>query len=52
MDDLKTHLVRPILLERKIAASYAADHNNDLNALQQYLDDRLKQKDVVRYVKF
>jgi hypothetical protein len=52
MDDLKMHLVRPILLERKIAASYAADHNNDLNALQQYLDERLKKKDVVRYVKF
>lgn len=52
MADLKMHLVRPILLERKIAASYAADHNNDLGALQTYLDDRLKKKDVVRYVKF
>jgi len=52
MDDFKIHLVRPILLERKIAASYASDHNNDLNAVQTYLQDRLSKKDVVRYIKF
>lgn len=52
LQDFEKHVVRPVLLERLLTASYAADHENDLEAFQTYLDDRLKKDDVVRYVKF
>jgi len=52
IDDLKTHLIRPALLTRLLAPSYAADHGNDPNALETYLDERVQRPDVVRYVKF
>ncbi len=50
--DFKTHVARPALLTRYLTASFAVDHPNDPGALQQYLDDRLKRSDVVRYVTF
>lgn len=52
IDDLKSHLIRPALLTRLLAASYAVDHGNDPNALEKYLDERVQRPDVVRYVKF
>lgn len=52
LQDFEKHVVRPVLLERLLTASYAADHENDLEAFQTYLDDRLKKDDVVRYVRF
>jgi hypothetical protein len=51
-DDFRAHIARPALLTRYLSASFASDHPNDENALQQYLDDRLKRSDVVRYVVF
>jgi len=52
LDDFKSHVVRPALLTRHLAASYASDHGNDLNALEAYLDERITRADVVRYIKF
>jgi hypothetical protein len=52
VEDFQKHIVRPLLLTRTMGASYAVDHGNDPNALDVYLDNRLKQQDVVRYVKF
>lgn len=52
IDDLKSHLIRPALLTRLLAASYAVDHGNDPNALEKYLDERVQRADVVRYMKF
>jgi hypothetical protein len=52
IQDFKTHIVRPLLLSRTLAASFAVDHGGDQNALATYMDERLKKPDVVRYVKF
>jgi hypothetical protein len=51
-EDFRAHIGRPALLTRYLTASFAVDHPNDPSALQQYLDDRLKRSDVVRYVVF
>lgn len=50
MEDFKDHIARPILLERKLSASYAADHNGDSDALQAYLIERVRKDDVFRYL--
>lgn len=52
MDDFTTHVARPLVLTRLLAASYAVDHAGDPTALEQYFVDRLSQPDAVRYVKF
>jgi parvulin-like peptidyl-prolyl isomerase len=52
LDDFKMHIVRPLVLTRTLATSYAADHGGDPKALQTYLEDRIKKPDVIRYVKF
>jgi parvulin-like peptidyl-prolyl isomerase len=52
LDDFKSHVVRPALLTRHLAASYASDHGNDLGALETYLEERVSRLDVIRYIKF
>lgn len=52
LDDFKSHVVRPALLTRHLAASYASDHGNDLGALETYLEERISRLDVIRYIKF
>jgi hypothetical protein len=52
LDDFKAHVVRPALLTRQLAASYASDHGDDLNAIEDYLDERITRQDVIRYIKF
>lgn len=52
LQDFEKHIVRPVLFERKLAASYATDHGDDLQALQTFLDERVMRDDVVRYIKF
>ncbi|HWQ99656.1 MAG TPA: SurA N-terminal domain-containing protein [Candidatus Methylomirabilis sp.] len=52
IDDFTAHVIRPVLLTRLMTGSYAADHGNDPNALEKYLDERTQRTDVVRYVKF
>jgi hypothetical protein len=51
-DDFKAHIARPALLTRYLMASFSADHPNDPEALQTYLEERLKRSDVVRYIAF
>lgn len=51
LDDFKAHVVRPALLTRRLAASYASDHGNDPLAIETYLDERITRSDVVKYVK-
>lgn len=52
VEDFKAHIVRPALLTNLMSASYAVDHGNDPQALEKYLDERVRRADVVRYVKF
>jgi hypothetical protein len=52
LDDFKSHVVRPALLTRQLSASYAADHGNDPQALDRYLEERIQEPDAVRYVRF
>jgi parvulin-like peptidyl-prolyl isomerase len=44
--------VRPALLTRRLSASFAADHGNDPQALDRYLEERIQEPDAVRYVRF
>jgi hypothetical protein len=52
LEDFEKHIVRPVLFERKLAASYAEDHGGDLQAVQTSIDDRIEKEDVIRYIKF
>lgn len=52
MEDFKAHIIRPLVLTRVLGASFAADHNGDVNALSSYITDRIQKPDVVRYVAF
>ncbi|MBD3251367.1 hypothetical protein GF380_02845 [Candidatus Uhrbacteria bacterium] len=52
IEDFKQHVVRPALLTRKLAASYAVDHGNDPQALERYLEERITRPDVIRYIRF
>lgn len=52
LDDFKAHIVRPLVLTRLLAASYATDHGGDQSALTAYLTERVARPDVVRYIKF
>lgn len=52
LQDFQKHIVRPALLERMLTASYASDHSGDENALNQYIQSRLEQPDVIRHLQF
>lgn len=52
LEDFEKHVVRPVLFERKLATSYAEDHEGDLQAVQASIDDRIEKGNAVRYVKF
>jgi hypothetical protein len=52
LEDFQKHIVKPALLMRILTASYAADHGGDNQALRTYLETRLRQPDVVRYLQF
>ena len=51
-DDFKMHIARPALLTRYLTASFAVDHPNQQDALNQYMIERMKRSDVVRYLTF
>ena len=46
LDDFKRHLVRPILIERKLM------EEDETFSLQVYLDERLAEDDIVRLIRF
>ncbi|MEN9557985.1 MAG: hypothetical protein RL141_354 [Candidatus Parcubacteria bacterium] len=50
--DFESHVVQPLILTRLLSSSFAADHDGDLTAFDQYLLERLARKDVVRYIRF
>lgn len=51
-DSFKQRLAEPILLERKVSASYSADHPGDDGAFEAYIQNRIRKDDVVRYLSF
>ena len=46
------HIVRPALLTRLLMTSFSVDHPDDPVALDVYIEKRLAEQDIVRYVKF
>lgn len=53
MDQFKEHIVRPILLERKMASiDNPEDPRTGMANVMTQLSERIKQPDVVRYIKF
>lgn len=52
LEDFTSHIVRPALLTRYLAASFASDHGGDTDALDTYIEQRLQKPDVIRYMKF
>jgi len=51
-DEFKEHVARPIILDRLVSASYAADHGGKTDAFDAYVEERLQRSDVIRYLKF
>jgi hypothetical protein len=51
-DAFKEHIARPIILDRFVSASYAADHGGDISAFDAYVEKRLQEDDVIRYLRF
>ncbi len=51
-EDFRQQVLRPALLEQQLGAEMAKEKAGDENALNIYLEQRLKEKDVVRYLKF
>ncbi len=51
-DDFKEHIARPIILDRYVSASYAADHGGQMDAFDTYVEERLQGDDVIRYLRF
>jgi hypothetical protein len=52
MAEFRSHVVEPLILTRLLTDSYAADHGGDPAALEQYMQARIQERDVIRYVKF
>lgn len=52
MNGFIEQVAHPIVLERHVAASYAVDHGNDLDALNNYVAEELASDRVARYLKF
>jgi hypothetical protein len=53
MQDFRDHIVRPILLERKLAAMInTSDTQQGLTDVIDQLSKRVQEKDVIRYLKF
>ncbi|MBI4138582.1 SurA N-terminal domain-containing protein [Candidatus Uhrbacteria bacterium] len=51
-EDFRQHVLRPALLEQRLAIAFAGQSQGDPNALAAYLSQRLTEKDVVRYLRF
>lgn len=51
-EDFRQYVIRPALLEERLAKIEADEHQGDQSALSAYMDERLKSKDAVRYLKF
>lgn len=50
--DFRAKVLRPALLESRLQAALAQEQAGDQSALAVYLEQRMKQPDVVRYLRF
>jgi hypothetical protein len=51
-DDFRQNVLKPALLEQKISAALAEEANDDPDALNRMVAQRMERGDVVRYVRF
>ncbi|MBU0540105.1 SurA N-terminal domain-containing protein [Patescibacteria group bacterium] len=51
-EDFRQNVLKPSLLEQRLATKMAEENNGDESALATYMEKRLQEKDVVRYLKF
>jgi hypothetical protein len=51
-EDFRQEVLRPALLEQKLAIELAKEKNGDMTALETAITDRLSKSDVVFYIKF
>ena len=51
-EDFRQLVLRPALLQQRLSAALSAQAEGDPNALTQAVNARLKQNDVVRYMRF
>lgn len=51
-EDFRQNVLKPSLLEQRLAVRMAEENNGDGSALATYMEKRLQEKDVVRYLKF
>lgn len=51
-EDFRQQVLRPALLEQRLTMAFAQENPNDQNALGAAIDARMKEKDVVRYLRF
>ena len=50
-EDFRQNVLKPALLEEKLGVEMQKENNGDASALATYLDKRMKQKDVVKYLR-
>lgn len=51
-EDFRQQVLRPALLEERLAVALRDEQQGDPNALGMYLEKRLQEEDVVRYLRF
>lgn len=51
-EDFRQQVLRPALLEQRLTMALAQEKPDDQNALGAYMENRLKEKDVVRYLRY
>ncbi|MFA5935733.1 MAG: SurA N-terminal domain-containing protein [Patescibacteria group bacterium] len=51
-EDFRQNVLKPALLEQRLSLILSQEQSGDPEALNRYIDERLKQPDVVRYVRF
>jgi len=51
-EDFRQQVLKESLLEQQLGEEMAKENNGDTQALANYMDKRLQQKDIVRYLRF